>query len=210
VLAYNERAESSVPEGEDLSFDSAESIAYNTAAVNLRREIATLQDLAYGPSDPPANDDSPLHDPSLDAQSFIIRLHGRLVSYAGVVTKTIQYDGQSFTISGLSCVATDPGFQRRGLASLVVAAATSYMAGNGVDVGVFTCAPELVQLYSAAGAWMVAPDVLLVGSRDTDALTSASLGVVVLMRLFSAKTQAAATALLHGTIDLDLPLGQFW
>ncbi|MBP5141341.1 GNAT family N-acetyltransferase, partial [Pseudomonas chlororaphis] len=41
------------------------------------------------------------------------------------------------------------------------------------------------------------------------ALRSDTLGKVVLLRLFSAKARAAASALAGGVIDLGLPDGQF-
>ena len=188
-----------------------ESIAYNTAPAWLLREFDSLQDRVYGPSPPSSNGHAaPLHDPALNAQSFFIHVNGQIVSYAGVVRKQILHDGQRFVVAGLSCVATDPDFRRRGLAGLVTTAATSFIARSGVDFGVFTCAPELVPLYATQGSWMVAPGVRVIGSRDAGALTSASLGVVVLMRLFSPRAHAAASTLLSETIDLDLPLGQFW
>ncbi len=194
-----------------MAWSEVQFVDYNTAPPSLRREIATLQDLAYGPSDPEANGRlSPLHNPALNARSCFIRSDGWLVSYAGIVTKAIVHAGQSFTISGLSCVATDPDYRHRGLARRVVAAATAYIEQSGVDFGVFTCAPEIVRLYTGAGSWSITPDAVLVGSRDPSAITSSALGVAVLMRLFSTKAQAVAGTLLSGTIDLDLPIGHFW
>lgn len=186
-------------------------IAYREAGTSLRREIALLQDRAYGPSGgEPVGSASPLHDPALDAQSFLLRVDGRLASYAGVVTTTIDVDGEQFRASGLSCVATDPDFARQGLASKIVAVATRHMAVSGVDLGVFTCAPDLRQLYTAAGDWQVEQGVTLIGSRHPDALTSTALGVLVLMRLFSARADENARSLRTATIDLGLPVGQFW
>ena len=188
-----------------------EQIAYRAAGVQLRREIAELQDRAYGPSDiEPDSDPVPLHDPSLEAESFLLRVDGRLVSYAGVVTTTIEACSERFRASGLSSVATDPEFGRRGYASLVVAAAMRHIAASGVDLGVFTCAPRLAPLYTAAGDWQVEPNVVLIGSRDPDALTSTRLGVVVLMRLFSTHALTHEHLLRGATIDLGLPVGQFW
>jgi ribosomal protein S18 acetylase RimI-like enzyme len=186
-----------------------ESIAYNRAGSMLRREFATVVDRAYGWSDE-SGGVLPLHDPALDAHSFFIRLDGKVVSYAAVVTKTIRHGDETFRASGLSCVATDPDFQRRGLAARVVAAATRHIETSGGDLGVFTCVPELAPLYEAAGSWPVAPDVVLVVNREPGALSSVSLGVVVLLRLFSEKARTPSGALLHGTIDLDLPVGGFW
>ena len=188
-----------------------ETLAYAGAPAELRLEIARLQERAYGASDGSrdAPQSQPLHDPVLNTQAFFMRADGRVISYAGVVTKRIQHGAQTFSMSGLACVATDPDCQRQGLARRVVAAATRHMAHSGVDLGVFTCAPHLAALYGDAGGWPIAPAVVLIGSQAQGALTSSSLGVVVLMRLFSQRAQAASATLLHGTLDLDLPLGQF-
>ncbi len=193
------------------SADIVSSTPYNMMTEAQRRDIAALQEKAYGPSDLAQGSEAVvLHEPSLQAQSFVIRDDRRVVSYAGVVTKAIIHAGQVFTVSGLSCVATDPDYRRRGLATCIVAAATRYIEQRRIAVGVFTCAPELAPLYSDAGSWSIAPGVLLTGSEDAGALTSSSLGVVVLMPLFSERAVAAFPALLNGTIDLDLPPGHFW
>jgi hypothetical protein len=192
-------------------FELIQQIAYRDAEPSIRREIAGLQDRAYGPSGvQPEGDPAPLHDPALEPESFLLYGGRRLVSYAAVVTTTIEAGGEYFRASGLSCVATDPEFTRRGYASRIVAAATLSIAASDVDLGVFTCAPHLAPLYTAAGEWQLEPDVVLVGSRDPDALTSTRLGVVVLMRLFSTRALARSGVLRSGTIDLGLPIGQFW
>lgn len=182
----------------DQHAHEVETRRYAAAPAAPRREIARRQERAYAPA-----------GPALDARSFFIRADGRVVSYAGVVSKTIEHTGRTFTISGLSCVATDPAYQRRGLGRRVVAAATVQIAASGVDLGVFTRAPALAGFYADAGSWPVAPRVVLICSRGEGALTSASLGVVVLPRLFSGRARSASTSLLHGTISLDLPPGQF-
>jgi hypothetical protein len=182
-----------------------ETLPYADAPAALRCAIATLQAHAYGGED----DGAPLHDPALNARSFFIRRDERVVSYAGVVVKDIQHGGQRFSLAGLACVATDPDLLRLGLGGRVVSADRQHFAHSGVDLGVFTCAPQLAPFYAAAGGWPVAPDVTLIGSAADGALSSAALGVVVLLRLYSQRAQTAAATLLHGTIDLDLPLGQF-
>ncbi|WP_210250656.1 hypothetical protein [Mesorhizobium sp. SARCC-RB16n] len=84
------------------------------------------------------------------------------------------------------------------------------MEHSGIDFGVFTCDPPLAGFYSRVGAWPIVPDAVLVGSRATGALRSDTLGKVVLMRLFSPKAVTAGLEITRATIDLDLPVGQFW
>lgn len=193
-----------------LNLHDVQTLLYDDASAPLRRAITSLVDAAYGSTDSTSDDAArPLHAPGLHARSFFICIDGRVVSYAGVISKTIQHGGQSFTIAGLSSVATDPAHQRQGLATRVIATATRHIEQSGVDIGVFTCAPALAPLYAAAGSWPIAPDVVLIGSRAPGALSSAALDVVVLMRLLSDTARGAADNLLHGTIDLDLPVGEF-
>lgn len=184
---------------------------YNAAPVELVQQFAALQRRAYQAGEPTqAQDPKPLHDPALSARSFYLQRDNRTVAYAGVVTKVIQHGDRPFTISGLSCVATDPDYQRQGLGRRVVAAATFFIEQSGVDFGVFTCAPYLTGFYFEAGYWQEAPQVVLLGSQNPEAITSEAIDVVVLLRLFSTRAKAETGNLLRGVIDLNLPVGQFW
>jgi len=186
-------------------------VPYNDAPDALRRRFAWLQRRATPDAGPVPEESAPelLHDPALNARSFYSSVDGEIASYAAVVRKTITHGDQMFDIAGLSCVATDPDFQARGLGLRTVAAATRWIEQSPVDFGVFTCDPPLASFYARAGAWAVVKDVVLIGSRDVGALRSDLLGKAVLMRLFSAKARAAASTLSHAMIDLDLPVGHF-
>ncbi|MBM7110976.1 hypothetical protein SAM19_04396 [Brevibacillus laterosporus] len=190
--------------------DTIHSIYYNQASDTLRREIALMLHLVWPDVCPIPGETIPAaHDAVLDARSFYSYIDGRLVSYAGVVHKTIKHNKQTFNIAGLSCVATHPDYQNRGLGLRTVAAATRWIEQSDTDFGIFTCKPTLAYFYNHAGDWSVVPDVELIGSRDEGALSSESLQVVVLMRLFSAKARAYESMLRHTTIDLALPIGDF-
>jgi predicted N-acetyltransferase YhbS len=187
-----------------------QSISYSRAAPALRREMDLLQHRAQPSLCLMPNEAlTPLHDATLQALSFYCHADGKMVSYAGVVSKTIQHGGQTFDIAGLSCVATDRSHQGRGFGLRTVAAATEWLEQSNKDFGIFTCDPGLAHFYARAGAWPVVADVVLIGSRDPGALCSVSLRKVVLMRLFSTKAREAATRLANTTIDLGLPVGQF-
>ncbi|MCA9985981.1 MAG: GNAT family N-acetyltransferase [Anaerolineales bacterium] len=181
-------------------------IPYHEAGNSLRRAFGTLQERVAPTGMEP---DLELHDPALDARSFYVSAGEQVISYAAVVRKAISHGGQTFQLAGLSCVATDPAWQRQGLGSRVVSAATAYIETSGVDLGLFTCDPPLAAFYWQAGAWPVRADLVLVGSQHPAALSSRLLDKVVLLRLFSARAQAAAAAFSQTTINLDLPLGQF-
>ncbi|WP_082423201.1 GNAT family N-acetyltransferase [Paenibacillus dakarensis] len=190
--------------------DTIQSIDYNEASEELRRQIAALQhrvwpDVCTAPKEtiPDA------HGKEFHARSFFIYADGKLASYAGVVCKTIMHEGKAFKIAGLSSVATDPEYQGRGLGSCTVSGATQWIEQTDTDFGIFTCEPSLARFYEQAGSWQVAPDVILVGSHDEDALSSNNLPVVVLMSLLSEKAKGCESILRHTSIYLDLPVGKF-
>jgi GNAT superfamily N-acetyltransferase len=186
-------------------------IAYNHTSEPLRRAIALLQHHAAPEIVPPPDDPvAPEHDPMLEALSFYLAMDGRVVSYAAVVHRQIVHAGTPLRLAGLSCVATDRAYQRRGLGARTVAAATRCIEDSDTDIGIFTCDPPLAYFYERAGGWPIAPDVVLIGSSHPDALNSARLGKAVLMRLLSTRARTMAAALQTATIDLGLPLGQFW
>ncbi|WP_274364341.1 GNAT family N-acetyltransferase [Paenibacillus thermotolerans] len=191
--------------------DIVQSTFYNQASDTLRREIAILMHKVWPNFCPmPGGTIPDTHDAELHARSFYSCSSGRLVSYAGVVRKTIMHGRRTFNIAGLSCVATDPDVQGQGFGLRTVAAATEWIEEQvDIDFGIFTCNPSLAYFYKRAGDWPVVPDVRLIGSREEGALSSDYLQVVVLMRLFSAKAHAYESMLRHSTIDLGLPIGQF-
>lgn len=193
-----------------LADDIIQSINYNQAPASLWREIAVLLHRVWPEEDGLLEDTIPAaHHEALNARSFYAYADGKLVSYTGIVTKTIEHEGERFRLSGLSCVATDPDYRGLGYGLKTVAAATRWMEQSGVDLGLFTCHPDLAGFYHRAGSWPAVPDVSLIGSRDEGALTSDSLQVAVLMRLFSAKAIAHKKVLRNTTINLDLPVGEF-
>lgn len=188
-----------------------QSIDYNQAPDTLQREIAVMLHRVWPDACPMPGVTIPeAHDKELNARSFYSYIDGKLVSYAGVVHKTIKHDGQTFNIAGLSCVATDPEYRGYGFGLRTVAAATQWIEKQrDIDFGIFTCKPSLASFYNRAGAWPVLPDVVLIGSQDEGALSSESLDVIVLMRLFSEKSRDYESILRHTTINLDFPEGQF-
>lgn len=187
------------------------SIDYNQAPETLKYEIATMIHRIW-PDDSPMNTDRApiIHDEEFNVHAFYSYLDGKLVSYAGVVRKTIVKDGHTFNLAGLTCVATDPDYRGQGLGFQTVAAATKWMENQPeIDFGIFTCDRSLAGFYHEAGAWTVIPDLVLIGNEDEDALSSESLEVLVLMRLFTEKSRKHEAILRHTTINLDFPEGEF-
>lgn len=188
-----------------------QSIHYNQASETLKRDIAGLLYQIWPESFPMLETTIPeAHDKELNAYSFYSYRDGKLVSYAGVVHKTIQHDGRIYNIAGLSCVSTDPKYREQGLGLRIVAAATKWIEKQrDIDLGIFTCKPSLASFYNQSGSWPVVPDVVLIGNKNEGALSSESLNLVVLMRLFSEKAKANEPILRHSTINLEFPDGEF-
>lgn len=188
-----------------------QSIYYNHATDTLKHEInALLHQVWPDDSSLPETTIPEAHDKELNARSFYSYKDGKLVSYAAVVHKTIQHDGQTYNIAGLSCVATDPEYQGQGLGLRTVAAATQWIEKQSdIDFGIFTCQPSLAPFYNHSGSWPVVSDVVLIGNMNEGALSSESLDVVVLMRLLSEKAKTYESTLRHSTINLEFPDGQF-
>lgn len=184
---------------------------YNQTPDALRYEIAVILHRVWPDVCPMPGETIPeAHEEELNVRSFYSHIDGKLVSYAGVIRKTINHNGQTFHIAGLSCVVTDPDYHGQGLGLQTVATATQWIEEQSdIDFGIFTCKPSLAYFYNRAGAWPIVPNITLIGSKDEDALSSESLEVVVLMRPFSEKAKVHESMLRHTTINLDLPVGQF-
>ncbi|MGE6541379.1 GNAT family N-acetyltransferase [Bacillus luti] len=188
-----------------------QSTDYNQVADEVRSEIAVMLQRVWPDSDSLPEEEIPeTHLKELNVRSFYSYVDGKLVSYAGVVRKTIDHNGQTFNIAGLSCVATNPDYHGKGLGLQTVAAATEWIEKqNDIDFGIFTCKPDLAPFYNRAGSWSVIPDVVLIGREGENTLSSKSLEVAVLMRFFSKKANSHKSILRHTTINLDFPVGQF-
>ncbi|MGH0676637.1 GNAT family N-acetyltransferase [Bacillus luti] len=188
-----------------------QSTDYNQVSGVVRREIAVMLQRVWPDSDPLPEEKIPeTHLKEFNVRSFYSYIDRKLVSYAGVVRKTINHNGQTFNLAGLSCVATNPDYHGEGLGLQTVAAATEWIEKqNDIDFGIFTCKPALAPFYNRAGSWSVIPDVVLIGREGENTLSSKSLEVAVLMRLFSKKAHSHKSILLHTTINLNFPVGQF-
>lgn len=184
---------------------------YNQAPETLRWEIAALLDKIWPDSELREGKLLPTHRPELNAQSVCCRSSGKLVGYAGVVQKPIRIREDFFTAAGLSCVSTDPDWRGKGIGKSVVRSATKWIETQPqVDLGVFTCHPALSGFYQKAGGWQVQPQALLLGSEEPGGLSSDALEVDILMLPFSPKAAENWNWIKQETIQLALPVGDFW
>lgn len=190
-----------------------QSFPYNKSTATLRKEIAELLSIVWTDTDSPSLNQNELpisHRAELAAQSFCCYFFDSLVGYAAVIHKEISHCGHRFMIAALSCVATHPDYRGCGVGSTVVSAATEPLTAQAdIDFGIFTCHPDLAVFYQAAGDWQISSDIILIASHDAGALSSESLNVVVLMRLFSEKAQVNRASFCTEPISLEFPVGEF-
>lgn len=179
-----------------------ESVVYHQASLELKNSINDLIQKVW------PSDDLEVHKKDLNVQSFYLMMNHQIVSYAGVIQFDVNINNHLYHIGGLSCVATDPSYTKRGLSSRVIAKATEWMCDN-LDFGVFTCKRELVDFYRHAGNWQLESNVILVANRDKGALSSDDLDVVVMMQLFSKKASLAKEEIINSTIYLGFSKEQF-
>lgn len=180
-----------------------ETISYQEAPLEIKSQINELLQIIW-----PTANSVEAHKSDLVVQSFYITIGSRIVSYAGVIQLKVIIKENLYQIGGLSCVATLPSFQGKGLSSKIVARATKWMEDN-LDFGVFTCTPNLVDFYYSAGNWRPMSNVVLVANYDKDALSSRKLDVIVMMRLFSKKALYYSKEITNSIIYLGFSKGQF-
>lgn len=174
----------------------------------IREQVRALHEQAW-PSVEAVDPDAPLHDPALAPVVFVLVLGERVVASLGVLTKTIEHEGELFSASGLSAVVTDRDQRGRGHGRALVKAVHEHLAGSGVDLGIFTCDRPLAPFYETAG-WRVLPATVLVGGTPDEPFPSDSPGMdkVTLADFFTDHAMAheasfigARIGLYPGTID---------
>ncbi|MFF2808310.1 GNAT family N-acetyltransferase [Streptomyces sp. NPDC058000] len=140
-------------------------LAFPEAAtpVELRTQVREIQEQAW-PSEPGVTPrpDTPVHDPALRPRSMLLTTGGTVLAALDVLTKEIHHAGRSYVAGGLSTVVTREEARGRGYGRHLVTAARDALAGDGYDLGLFTCDRPLRAFYESAG-WHHLPDTVLVG-----------------------------------------------
>jgi aminoglycoside 2'-N-acetyltransferase I len=155
----------------------------------LRRQVVRLQDLAWPPDTPSVL--GPWHDPSMNAVSLLLLDDDRVLSALDVLSKPLEYAGETFAASGISAMVTDPDLRGRGHGRALAVAARDVMATSGADLGIFSCDAELRSFYESAGWRHLAGSVLIGGTPD-DPFPSDVLGKVVMADFFTPNALEAA------------------
>ena len=111
----------------------------------------------------------PVHFVVTDAQT--------LVSYAVVMRLRASAQQEQLEVAGFGSLFTFPQYRGEGWARAVVATASAWIAGSGVDLGMLFCDPGLVPLYADSG-WQRAA----VGARTgTPSSPTDASGVTMLL-----------------------------
>ena len=153
--------------------------------------------------------DWPTESAAVHPTSFVLLVEGIVISHAAVLSKTIRHAAQRWAVSGLSSVVTAPSYRRCGFASQIVGCATRYMRRQRVDFGIFTCDPELVDLYRRHG-WTYSKTSPLVGGTRQQPFDSVALGKNTLIQLFSERAKSERSTILGIPIFVDLGPGKLW
>lgn len=156
------------------------------------------------------DDNEEIHPKDYDAMSFCSYLHKQMVGYAGIIFLDVKVKDNLYKLGALSCVCTHPEYQRQGIGSRTIHAATEWIINKSqVDIGFFTCYRQHAAFYERSGIWTRDNSVILKGSPREDALSSHHLQLAVIKALFSEKSRLNASDFTNTTIVLNLPENQF-
>ncbi|HLA42527.1 MAG TPA: GNAT family N-acetyltransferase [Aggregatilineales bacterium] len=82
---------------------------------------------------------------------FIVAEEQALFSHAGVVTRTVECNGETYSCTGLSGVLTYPAFRKRGYASQVLDAANEYITNSDFDMALLWTGDDMEGFYARWG-----------------------------------------------------------
>ena len=116
----------------------------------------------------------------------VVMTHDKLlISYAGVVWKTLEHEGQSYKMYGLSGVFTFPSYRRLGYGTQVISAAKELIEKSDGDIVIFT---SLQQGFYEKVGFLRMPNVQLLKG---DAHNPTVYGETTFMLFLSPKGQRA-------------------
>lgn len=165
----------------------------------LRLQMVAIQDEAW-PVDEPSGS-APWHDPALAPVSMLLVRGDRVLAALDILSKELEHAGERWSASGLSAVVTARTQRSHGYAGRLVVAARERIADSGVDLGLFTCDPELRGFYERAG-WEHLPGTVLIGGTPDDPFPSDTLGKVTLGAFVSDRARARRDAFVGARIEL--------
>lgn len=141
--------------------------------------------------------------------SFVLLEGEEAVCHVAVRKSGLFHKGLAYTAYGLSEVVTHPDYRRRGFASNLIKRAAAFIAQEGPDISIFTCAPDLAGFY-AQGGWEAMPGVCFVGGTAEKPFRSDRLHLVTMMMFLSEKAKAHRSDFQNTDIVFELGENQLW
>jgi aminoglycoside 2'-N-acetyltransferase I len=181
--------------------------------VSLRAAVRVMVDEAWPDpiheTDAGQDDRRLLHDPALRPWWMLLVEDGVAVASLAILRKPILHADRPYLAGGLSAVVTRASHRGEGRGHRLVVAARERMAGQGFDLGIFTCDRTLQRFYEGAG-WRQLPGTVVEGGTVDEPFPSDRPGFdkVTMADFFSAAARArqddfvgTRVALHPGTID---------
>jgi|SRR5579884_2110272 len=145
---------------------------------------------------------------ALTDRTLLVLIEGETVlSYLAIPSTHIDLAGETYRASGLSAVITNPPFRHQGHGRRLVRKARDLIAAGDADIGIFTCAPSLVDFYLFSG-WTPMPTTTVVGGTRESPFHLDS--VRTLMGFFSQKARDHRADFEHATVYLEIGEGEMW
>lgn len=83
--------------------------------------------------------------------SVIVRNGQRIVGHVGIVSRTIAWNDEDFTIAGIQSLCVAPDYRGKELAKQLLAKAMEDACRRGFPAGLLFCKPKLEQFYRVQG-----------------------------------------------------------
>ena len=141
-----------------------------------------------------------IYPPELEPVHIVVTEGDTLISYAALLRLQIPHRDTIYEMYGLGNMFTFPPYRRAGYGRQAVAAATAYIRGSSVDVGILFCDESLARYYGANG-WerMVTPTYIGVPNAANEHKA------VKMMLFVSDKGQHGRTAFADEPLYIEQP-----
>ncbi len=113
-----------------------------------------------------------------------------LICHTQVVWKTLEHDGETYKVYGLSGVLTYPAFRKQGYGKRIVERGTAYIDAADADIAMFHCDPSLKEFYAGCGWIPMETAITYVGQKDHPTVSEELL----MMRFLSEHGKKSQTA----------------
>jgi GNAT superfamily N-acetyltransferase len=103
--------------------------------------------------------------PELAPVHFVAAEGEVLLSYAAVITLSLNHAGRPFRLYGFGNMFTFPPYRQKGYGRRVLELATEFILNSGVDLSILFCDPQLESFYARTG-WQIASSPTRIGTPE--------------------------------------------